>query len=311
MKKVILAIAAMVLTAGMISAQDMAQATELYNNGANAISEKNWTAALDYFQKALEMGQTIGEEANEIVTNCKNAIPSVCLQIAQDLIESDKLDEAEAKLADVVKVATEYGNEEVAEKAKSLVPAMWLQKGAEALKVKDFATAAPALAKSLAADPANGKTALYLGQALSKLGKVDEALEAFNKAAENGEADAAKAQCGNMFLSKASALLKGGKYADAIKAAEQANSYVENAKAFLVIVQASQKLGKNAAAISNFEKYLQLMPEASNANTINFTLGALYQGAKNNAKAVEYYKKVVNDPKFGAQAKQLIASLSK
>ena len=34
MKKVILAIAAMVLTAGMISAQDMAQATELYNNGA-------------------------------------------------------------------------------------------------------------------------------------------------------------------------------------------------------------------------------------------------------------------------------------
>ncbi len=157
MKKVILAIAAMVLTAGMISAQDMAQATELYNNGANAISEKNWTAALDYFQKALEMGQTIGEEANEIVTNCKNAIPSVCLQIAQDLIESDKLDEAEAKLADVVKVATEYGNEEVAEKAKSLVPAMWLQKGAEALKVKDFATAAPALAKSLAADPANGQ----------------------------------------------------------------------------------------------------------------------------------------------------------
>ena len=252
MKKVILAIAAMVLTAGMISAQDMAQATELYNNGANAISEKNWTAALDYFQKALEMGQTIGEEANEIVTNCKNAIPSVCLQIAQDLIESDKLDEAEAKLADVVKVATEYGNEEVAEKAKSLVPAMWLQKGAEALKVKDFATAAPALAKSLAADPANGKTALYLGQALSKLGKIDEALEAFNKAAENGEADAAKAQCGNMFLSKASTLLKGGKYADAIKAAEQANSYVENAKAFLVIGQASQKLGKNAAAISIF-----------------------------------------------------------
>lgn len=311
MKKVILAIAAMVLTAGMISAQDMAQATELYNNGANAISEKNWTAALDYFQKALEMGQTIGDEASEIVANCKNAIPSVCMQIAQDLIEAGNLEEAETKLADVVKVATEYGNEEVAEKAKTLVPAMWLQKGAEALKVKDFAAAAPALAKSLAADPTNGKTALYLGQALSKLGKIDEALEAYNTAAANGEEAAAKSQCGTMFLTNASAALKAGKYADAIKAAEKANSYVENANAYLIIGQASQKLSKNAAAITNFEKYLQLKPDASNAGAITYTVAALYQGAKNNAKALEFYKKIVNDPKFGAQAKQMIATLSK
>ena len=57
MKKIILAIAAMVLAAGIASAQDMAQATELYNNGATAISQKNWTEALDCFQKALTSGQ--------------------------------------------------------------------------------------------------------------------------------------------------------------------------------------------------------------------------------------------------------------
>ena len=82
MKKIFLAIAAMVLTAGLISAQDMAQATELYNNGATAISMKNWTEALDCFQKALAMGETIGEEAQELVANCKNAIPGVSLQIS-------------------------------------------------------------------------------------------------------------------------------------------------------------------------------------------------------------------------------------
>ena len=65
MKKIIIAIAAMVMTAGFVSAQDMAQATELYNNGATAISMENWTEALDCFQKALEMGNTIGEEAQE------------------------------------------------------------------------------------------------------------------------------------------------------------------------------------------------------------------------------------------------------
>ena len=59
MKKFILAIAAAFMAASMASAQDMAQATELYNNGATAISMKNWTEALDCFQKALEMGKTI------------------------------------------------------------------------------------------------------------------------------------------------------------------------------------------------------------------------------------------------------------
>ena len=40
-------------------------------------------------------------------------------------------------------------------------------------------------------------------------------------------------------------------------------------------------------------------------------MAALYQGQKNNAKALEYYKKVQNDPQVGAQAKQQIAALSK
>ena len=126
MKKIILAIAAMVVAAGIASAQDMAQATELYNNGATAISMKNWTEALDYFQKALEMGKTIGEEADELVANCKTAIPGVALQIAKDLINAENFDEAYAKLEDATKIAEEYGNEEVAEEAKSAEQGSWL-----------------------------------------------------------------------------------------------------------------------------------------------------------------------------------------
>ena len=213
MKKIILAIAAAFMAAGMASAQDMAQATELYNNGATAISMKNWTEALDYFQKALEMGKTIGADADELVANCKNAIPGVSLEIAKDLIKDEKYDEAAVKLDEVAKIATEYENAEVAEKANELVPQMWMQKGVNALKIKDFATAADGFAKSYAADTTAGKTALYLGQALGAQG--------------------------------------------------------------------------------------------------TFTVAALYQGAKNNAKALEFYKKVQDDPKFGAQAKQMIASLSK
>ncbi len=117
--------------------------------------------------------------------------------------------------------------------------------------------------------------------------------------------------CRSSILQEASSFLKSQKYADAVKAADKANSYVENANAFLIAGQASQKLGKNNDAIENFTKYLDLKPTASNASAITFTVGALYQGANNKAKALEYYKKVQNDPKFGAQAKQLITALSK
>ncbi len=311
MKKIILAIAAMVVSVGIASAQDMAQATELYNNGATAISMENWTEALDYFQKALEMGKTIGDEAQELVANCKKAIPGVSLQIAKDLIKAEKYDEAAGKLEAAAKIAEEFENAEVAEEAKDLVPKMWMQKGADALKLKDFATAADGFAKSYAIDTTAGKTALYLGQALGQLGKTDEAVEAFKHAAWNGEEEAAKGQISNLYVKEANTAFKAQKFADAVKAADKANNFAENATAYLIAGQASQKLSKNNDAIKNFEKYLELKPNASNANGIIFTVGALYQGQKNNAKALEFYKKVQNDAKYGAQAKQMIAALSK
>lgn len=311
MKKFILAIAAAFMAAGMASAQDMAQATELYNNGATAISMKNWTEALDYFQKALEMGKTIGADADELVTNCKNAIPGVALEVAKDLIKDGKFDEAVAKLDEVGKIAAEYENAEVAETVKELIPQTWMRKGNDALKLKDYATAADAYAKSYAADTTAGKTALRLGQALGAQGKVEEAIEAFQHAAWNGEEAEAKDQMSNIYVKQANAAFKGQKFADAVKAAEKANSYAENATAYLIAGQSSQKLSKNADAIKYFEKYLEVKPDAKNAPAITFTVAALYQGAKNNAKALEFYKKVQDDPKFGAQAKQQIASLSK
>ena len=311
MKTIIIAIAAMVMTAGFVSAQDMAQATELYNNGATAISMENWTEALDCFQKALEMGNTIGEEAQELVANCKKAIPGVSLQIAKDLIKAEKYDEAAAKLDAAAKIAQEYENAEVAEEAKELVPKMWLQKGADALKLKDFASAADGFAKSYAIDTTAGKTALYLGQALGQLGKTEEAVEAFQHAAWNGEQETALGQISNLYVKEANTAFKAQKWADAVKAAGKANDFAENATAYLIAGQASQKLSKNADAIKNFEKYLELKPTASNAGAITYTVAALYQGAKNNAKALEFYKKIQNDAKFGAQAKQMIAALSK
>ena len=87
------------------------------------------------------------------------------------------------------------------------------------------------------------------------------------------------------------------------------NDFTENAQAWQIAGQASQLAGKNNDAIKYFEKYLEAAPDASNAGAIAYTVGALYQQAKNNAKAKEFYGKAVNDPKYGAEAKKMLDAL--
>lgn len=309
MKKIFLTLAAVVLSAGMLSAQDMSQATETAKMANESLVAGNKVQALNGFQEAMALAAACGDEGAELVATCKGAIPNIMLSIAKDLIKEGKFDDAVAKLEEAAAKAKEYGAEEAASEAQTLVPQTLMAKGGELLKEKNFAGAAEAYKKAIELDPENGTLALRLGQALSGAGQVDEAIAAFETAAKNGQEEMAGKQISNIYLKKAAAALKGGKYADAVAAAEKATEYGENAQAFLVAGQASQKLNKNADAIKNFEKYLEAAPTAKNANQIAFTVAALYQKAGNKAKAREFYQKVVSDPQLGASAKQQLDAL--
>ena len=72
MKKIFLLITAALMTAGIASAQDINEATTNYNNGATELQMGNLEAALTNFQTALQMGEALGEEASELVENCKS-----------------------------------------------------------------------------------------------------------------------------------------------------------------------------------------------------------------------------------------------
>lgn len=313
MKKIILAISALALSLGL-SAQDRATATATYNSGAEALTMGNKTGALEYFQKALAMAESLGDEGADVVANCKNAIPSVMLSIGKELYNNKDFDGAVEKMKEAAEKAKEYGNEEVSAEIEDLLPKVLVTKVKDAadaaFKAKDVAGAIAGYKEVLAADSTNAVSALRLGQLLSGT-NLEEAEKYLNIAAANGQEANAKQVLGTAYLKKAAAQLKGGKYADAVALAEKANEIKENAQALLIAGQASQKLGKDSNAIAFFEKYLAADPNAKNANAIAFTVGALFQKAGNKSKALEYYQKVASDPQFGAQAKQLISALSK
>jgi len=305
MKKIIAVIVSVVLAAGFVHAQDLEEVTNLFNEAATALNNGDKTAALDQFKKVLDLATALGDEGNDIASNCKTTIPKIVLSIAKDLVKAEDYDNAVAKL----KEAAAFEDADIANEANELIPQVIKQKGASLLKDKDYAGAAEVFKGIVAENPEDGASALRLGQALNALGNADEAIAAFEKAAANGQEGTANKQISNIYLKKAAASLKEKAYADAVASAVKACDYAENSQAWQIAGQASQLAGKNADAINYFEKYLEAAPSAKNAGQIAYTIGALYQTNKNNDKAKEYYTKALSDPKYGAEAKKLLDAL--
>ena len=309
MKRFIICIVAMTLSASAVFAQDINQVTDIYNNAATALNMGDKTTALQNFQQALSLAKGMGKDGEDVVTNCKNIIPTLVLSIAKDFIKAADYDTAVAKLQEAIKVATEFGAQDEVAEATDLIPQVYMQKGGALLNAKDYAGAAEAYKTVLEGDAANGMAALRLGMALTGAGDTDGAIAAYKQAAENGQEKTASKQIATIKLKQAAAALKTKNYAAAVDAAVESNTYMESAQAYQIAGQASQLQKKNSDAIAYFEKYLELKPDAKNAGQIAFTVGALYQQAKNNAKAVEFYQKATSDPVYGAEAAKLAASL--
>ena len=309
MKKIFMFFAAVAMTAGIASAQDINSVTETYNNGAMELEMGNKEAALGYFQAALTAAEELGEEGMQIADNCKNTIPVLMNSIAKDYIKAEQFDAALEQLNKTIEAAGLYGNAEVAEDAKALINQTLMEKGNDMINNKDFAGAIEVYNQIMAAEPANAMAALRLGMAYGAAGNIEEAEKAYLVAAENGQDKNAYKQLSNLFVKKAAAVLKTKNYAQAVEFALKSNEYLENATAMKVAGTAASALQKNAEAIQYLEKYLELSPNAKDAAQMKYTIAATAQVMGDNAKAKEYYTMILSDPKFGPTAKQMLETI--
>ena len=310
MKKIFLLIAAALMTAGVAYAQDINEATTNYNNGATELQMGNLEAAVTYFQTALQMGEALGEEAAELVANCKSAICSVTLAMAKELYNSKDFAAAVEAFNKAKEVAETYGDAEMAAEAEDLAAqAHKLQyntAGTAAMRAKDYPTAIEAFTKVLELDPSNGNAALQLGQAYYRSNQFDSAVEALTKAQENGQDKNAVKLLSQVYLKKAQADIKAKNYTGALENCAKSNEYVESANAYKLAASASQQLGNNKDVIANYEKYLELSPNAKDFAGVVYTLAVLSQQEGNTAKAKEYYQKITGDPQYGVAAQEFL-----
>ena len=309
MKKLFLLFTAAVMSAGVMFAQDINQATENYNNGAMELNMGNNDAAIACFQTALEMAEALGEEGAEVAANCRNIIPAIYLASAKEQIKAENFDAAVEQLNKAIETAGKYELPEVAEDANTLMPQVYVSKGNGLLNAKNFAEAEVAYKQALELDATNGMAHFRLGQSLAGQNKTEEAVAAYEQAAANGQEKNANKQLSTMFVKMAQAANKAKKYQEVIEYAEKSNQYLESANAYRFAAGAYQQLGKNAECIANFEKYLELSPNAKDASGVKFTIAALYQQTGNKAKAKEYYQAVSTDPQYGPAAQEQLKTL--
>jgi tetratricopeptide (TPR) repeat protein len=309
MKKIFMFFAAVAMTAGIASAQDINSVTETYNNGAMELEMGNKEAALGYFQAALTAAEELGEEGMQIADNCKNTIPVLMNSIAKDYIKAEQFDAALEQLNKTIEAAGLYGNAEVAEDAKALINQTLMAKGNDLINNKDFAGAIEVYNQIMAAEPTNAMAALRLGMAYGAAGNTEEAEKAYLIAAENGQDKNAYKQLSNLFVKKAAAVLKTKNYAQAVEFALKSNEYLENATAMKVAGTAASALQKNAEAIQYLEKYLELSPNAKDAAQMKYTIAATAQVLGDKEKAKAYYEEILSDPKFGPTAKQQLETI--
>ena len=309
MKKIFMFFAAVAMTAGIASAQDINSVTETYNNGAMELEMGNKEAALGYFQAALTAAEALGEEGMQIADNCRNTIPVLMGSIAKDLIKAEQFDAAIEQLNKTIEVCNALGNAAEADECKALINQTLMAKGNDLINAKDFAGAIEVYNQIMAGDPTNAMASLRLGMAYGATGNTEAAEAAYLVAAQNGQEKNAYKQLSNLFVKKAAAVLKGKNYNDALTFALKSAEYLQNATAMKVAGTAASALKKNEEAIQYLEKYLELSPNAKDAAQMKYTIAATAQTLGDKEKAKTYYQQLLSDPNFGLTAKQQLETL--
>ena len=284
------------------NAQDLAQATELYNNAATALNGGDKAGALEGFQKALEMTASLGEDGAALATDCKNIIPNILLSLGKDAANAKDTQKAVEYLAQAQKLGAEYGQAEVADEAKALVPQIYVAEANALLNEKKFAEAAAEYQKAIDLNGENGVAWLRLGMCKSNAGDVEGAVAAFAKASEFGQKAAADKQLGNIYGKAAQAAYKAKNFAGTLENVLKANEYG--------FTKLNVYGGMAAFNLKKYDQCISLL-EGDNSTNAKYYLARAYEAKGDNAKACENYKAIASDKNFGAYATSKVGTLCK
>jgi tetratricopeptide (TPR) repeat protein len=306
MKKITTFFAACVIalfSVANVHGQDLGSATELYNAGATALGQSNYMAALDSFNKALDMLNSMsaeerGDEGASLLKDTKEVLPKLFLRYGKQLASSGDLQNAIEQLTKATELAGKYNVPEVTAEAETLMPQLLLVDASTLYNNGKLEEAIAGFRKVIAVDSLNKDAYLRMGLAYAKTGNEQEALSALEMAAELGETRNAPRQIATIYLKKSAAAVRTKDWDAVYTNAKKANEYGTSSTGQKLVGLAGVQLKKYDEAIEALDGYLASQPNAKDRNSIMYNLATAYEAKGNTAKACGYYKQLTNDPTY-------------
>ncbi len=282
-----------------IYAQTVEDAGNTFNS-AIQLMQSDIPGAIAKFEEVIAMCEKIGESGNELKTQAQNQLPILYYNYAVNLQSSQNYDQAIEACNKAIQTGQQVNNADIIAKAVNLTAQLYMVKGNDYFKNKDFDQAIANFDQAIAHDSNlyrayYGKLLVYREQ--DKYKEMDEMLEKV-KATSTQDPD---------FAQKTQALVAREYSIAAAKAIQAKNSslalnYCEKAlslgdttaNTYYYQTLAANMEKKYSLAAEAAQKALEL--EQKDKNKIYFELGKAYEGLGKTTEACAAYKNVTAGP---------------
>ena len=294
-------------------AQDINQAIEFYNKGAEAIQAKDWVTAITQFNQALPILVELGDEGEEMAQQIKDRIPSFHYFLGQELAKDSNIEEAIKQLNKAIETAERYDDfGTTALDAKKLIDQLNLAAANKLFNDKEYDLAIAAFKTVLEADPSNGTAWFVIGASYAGLNNETQAITAYEKAIELGNKDAAS-RLSNIYLTQAQTAQRSNppKWTTVYDLSKKALAISETTNANLMFGTAAVETKKYQEAITALDKVLSSNPNDQVKGNVIYRLAQAYEGLGKNSQACGYYKQLLNNATYKQMAEHKIKNVLK
>jgi len=286
----------------MGSAQTLQDVAESLSKGVELRAARDFDAAIDEFERCIELAKSVGDDALEHQMSAEGVLPELYLAKVQGLPRTEFGAILEA-LETAVEVAEKYNDQRTKESAERQMPQIYLAIGNTLRSEQKFDEAIQNFDKAIDRNPDFAQAYFLKGVCYESMRNEVDMDENYRLAIEKGRAfgDAQNAQSAqqrlrNYYYNAGVSAQRAQRWDDAIaaftKSAEVDDNYFE---AFLGLAMSFNARRSWDNAILNAEKALQIR---ESADVVFWELGVAYKGKNDRTRACENFRKVTGGPRL-------------
>lgn len=291
-----------------LMAQDRGAAVQAFNKALELAKSNQYEQAIEMYNQAIAQAEQLGEGGQDIVERVEKQLPSIYYQKALSKYKTfqkekslSSLETAITDFQEASDMSSEYGNENIANKADQVVTQLFYTKSILQYKSSNHSAALASLDQAIERNPNYAKAYYQKGIVLKNqessdferaLGQFDKAIEVGNQVNDNQIVRKARESAHDELVYRGAKATEAKNYKSAVSLLNRALEYdAQSADAHYRLAEAYNKQALWDQAISHANKSLELENGGRTEKAkIYFELGTAYKNSGNVEQACSAFK---------------------